>query len=261
MIINSSNVSLANIPLLVAHRGYADKFPENSLLALAQAIDCGACLLEFDVQLTRDKVPILLHDDNLLRVSGVNKSIYDLDATDLGNYNLSEPDRFGLRYKNNQFSLLADVVDFMQSYPDIKILLEVKQESIDFFSIDEVLQIISSIVAPIMPQTVVICYNLALLQSAKANFGFSSGFIVSAWSDIESAALLDLGPEMVICNYKKIPQDYNQFRQNSWDWVLYEITDPLLALKYGNLGVKYIETMALESMFANIELKSRACNA
>ena len=51
-------------PAIVAHRGYTGRYPENTLLSLAAAVSYGARFLEFDVQLTRDGVPVLCHDEN-----------------------------------------------------------------------------------------------------------------------------------------------------------------------------------------------------
>ena len=46
----------------IAHRGYASQFPENTLLAMQEAIHLGCDFLEMDVQFTSDNVPILMHD-------------------------------------------------------------------------------------------------------------------------------------------------------------------------------------------------------
>ena len=50
---------------LVAHRGYAARYPENTRESLAAAVRAGARFLEFDVQLSADGVPVLLHDVTL----------------------------------------------------------------------------------------------------------------------------------------------------------------------------------------------------
>jgi glycerophosphoryl diester phosphodiesterase len=49
-------------PLVVAHRGASALYPENTLEAFEGAIDAGADMVELDVRLTSDRVPIVLHD-------------------------------------------------------------------------------------------------------------------------------------------------------------------------------------------------------
>ncbi|HVR73900.1 MAG TPA: glycerophosphodiester phosphodiesterase family protein [Planctomycetota bacterium] len=54
---------------VIAHRGFSAEAPENTLAALEAAIVCGADRVELDVQLTRDGVPIVFHDDTLERTT------------------------------------------------------------------------------------------------------------------------------------------------------------------------------------------------
>jgi len=56
-------------PKLVAHRGGGNKAPENTLAAFRKGAACGLLMMEYDVKLSADDVPILLHDDTLDRTS------------------------------------------------------------------------------------------------------------------------------------------------------------------------------------------------
>ena len=57
--------------LRLAHRGDWRRAPENTLPALLAALDVPGCDgLEFDVRLSSDGVPVLLHDETLERVQG-----------------------------------------------------------------------------------------------------------------------------------------------------------------------------------------------
>lgn len=53
--------------LVIGHRGAAGLAPENTLEALQAGIEAGADMLEFDVRLTKDKIPVLVHDFHALR--------------------------------------------------------------------------------------------------------------------------------------------------------------------------------------------------
>ena len=70
--------------LRIAHRGDWRLAPENSLeaLVLAAGID-GIDGVEFDVRLSRDGVPVLLHDETLERVQGRDDAVTDLTAAEL----------------------------------------------------------------------------------------------------------------------------------------------------------------------------------
>ena len=57
------------LPKLIGHRGVKDLCPENTLESIARAFKIGLNFVEIDVKISRDKVPILLHDDTLDRTT------------------------------------------------------------------------------------------------------------------------------------------------------------------------------------------------
>ena len=73
----------ANIPFIIAHRGYSSVFPENTLAAFAGALDIGVDYIELDVQLSRDGQVIVLHDSSLKRTAGVDGSPADFTGEEL----------------------------------------------------------------------------------------------------------------------------------------------------------------------------------
>ncbi|MFC7218284.1 glycerophosphodiester phosphodiesterase [Streptomyces polyrhachis] len=70
-------------PLAVAHRGAPYRARENTLPALGAALEAGADAVEFDVRLTRDGVPVLLHDDTLWRLWGHDEALDELTYEEL----------------------------------------------------------------------------------------------------------------------------------------------------------------------------------
>lgn len=58
-----------SFPLIIAHRGHSAAFPENTLAAFDAAIHAGAAMLEFDVTLSLDRKPVVIHDDTVDRVT------------------------------------------------------------------------------------------------------------------------------------------------------------------------------------------------
>jgi len=58
-------------PTLIAHRGASGDAPEHTLAAYRRAIEVGADLVEPDIQITRDGVPVCLHDTTLERTTDV----------------------------------------------------------------------------------------------------------------------------------------------------------------------------------------------
>ncbi|MFI9252785.1 glycerophosphodiester phosphodiesterase [Streptomyces sp. NPDC053069] len=67
----------------VAHRGDPYRFRENTVDSLRSALDQGADAVEIDVRLTRDGVPVLLHDETLARLWEVDRPLGALSAEEL----------------------------------------------------------------------------------------------------------------------------------------------------------------------------------
>ena len=66
---------------ILAHRGDTKSFPENSLGAFRSALEKKADGVEFDVHLSADGVPVVIHDETLKRTTGKRGKVSLLSAT------------------------------------------------------------------------------------------------------------------------------------------------------------------------------------
>ena len=58
------------LPRVIGHRGAAGRAPENTLAGLRHAAQLGASWVEFDVRLSADGAPVVMHDSTLRRTTG-----------------------------------------------------------------------------------------------------------------------------------------------------------------------------------------------
>lgn len=70
-------------PNLIAHRGAGRHAPENTLAAIRLGAQYGFTMMEFDVKLSGDEVPILMHDDTVDRTSNGSGAASQLSLKDL----------------------------------------------------------------------------------------------------------------------------------------------------------------------------------
>ena len=72
--------------LVIAHRGDQDAAPENTLEAFSAAVSSGFPHFEFDVQLSRDGVAVVIHDDLIDRTAaeGFSGAVGELTLAELG---------------------------------------------------------------------------------------------------------------------------------------------------------------------------------
>ena len=66
-----------------AHRGFSSRYPENTMMAFEAARDAGADGIEMDVHLTKDGEVVVIHDENLLRTTGVDKMVGDCTLSEI----------------------------------------------------------------------------------------------------------------------------------------------------------------------------------
>lgn len=71
-------------PLILGHRGASAVAPENTLAAFKRALRDGADGIEFDVRLSRDQVPVVIHDATLERTGLMDRLVCELTAKELG---------------------------------------------------------------------------------------------------------------------------------------------------------------------------------
>ena len=65
------------------HRGICAFYPENTILSFEAAIDFGVDAIEFDIWLSKDKIPVLMHDGNAMRTAGVDKFLRDMTLEEI----------------------------------------------------------------------------------------------------------------------------------------------------------------------------------
>ena len=241
-------------PILVAHRGYAARYPENTLAALQAAVAAGARWLEFDVQFSADGVPVLLHDTGLQRTAGRAGSVFDLEARQLQIINVGEPDRFGDRFAAVRLPLLAEVAAWLESESRVQAFVEIKAESIQHFGAERVLRALREALAPVHDRCVLISYDDAFLFAARLAAPGRIGWVVSGYDDAHRRRAEALAPDVLFINHTRLPPEPEPLWPGPWQWACYEIGTADQALALGVRGIAFVESMAVGELLADPRL-------
>lgn len=115
----------------LGHRGYSDKYPENTMIAFKVAIDGNFDGIETDVHLTKDKQLVLIHDETIDRTSNGTGSIKDYTYQELCEYN------FNYHFKDvtAKLPLLVELLDYCQG-KNVILNLEIKTDKIHYPDIE-----------------------------------------------------------------------------------------------------------------------------
>ena len=113
---------MSTLPL-VAHRGYASRFPENTLAAYRAAVRAGARFVETDVQISADGIPPLFHDRKLRRLCGASGTGHQRTARELSRLRVRGPRRSGAE----KIPTLSAFVRFLQGRPAVRAFVDAGQ--------------------------------------------------------------------------------------------------------------------------------------
>ncbi len=106
------------LPEPIAHRGYSAKHPENTMAAVEAAIVVGFNSVELDVQVTSDGVMVLLHDEDLYRVTGSRALVEQTEWAEISRLRVDGTDP------------IPRFEEVMSSWPDLRVVIDLKSDSV-----------------------------------------------------------------------------------------------------------------------------------
>lgn len=215
--------------IIFAHRGLPVKFAENSLEGFRYAAKHGAEGVEFDVHMTKDKVPVVMHDEEIDRTTDGSGYIKD--------YTLNEIRKFHLK-NGEPVPMLRELFEILQD-KDLYINLEFKTNKIHDKGIEVIV--------------------LALVKEYR----FVHPIIFSSFNYQTLKNCQQIDPHQQYCFLTKVPVIFPQrfVRKNHFaaihpHWYLpskitqriWTVDNPKLAKKYMKRGVAGIFTNNFELM-------------
>ncbi|ARN73734.1 glycerophosphodiester phosphodiesterase family protein [Oceanicoccus sagamiensis] len=233
--------------LLIAHRGWQRRYPENTLLGIEQALLLGARHIEIDIQLTADAVPVLCHDQTLERLSASPLNINHCLYTDLAEHSAYEPQRLGDQFLGTPLSTLAECLTLLADYPETTLYIELKVESAKTFGADCIFEAIHPLIQHCANPYAVISFSLELLQLFQQRGGHRVVPVLSSWQQAFSEEVQILNPPLIFCDIHLIPEDSTP-ADLPYPSAFYEVDRPELAQQLLSEGAALIETFAIGEM-------------
>lgn len=228
--------------ILVAHRGYPARYPENTLPGIRAALECGARAVEFDVQLTADGVPVLFHDDHLARVTGAAGSILETNFGQLEHIYASEPERLGGEFDRTAVARLDHAAALLAEHPGVEVFVEIKRHSLERFGVRPTVRRIVEQIGAIEAQSIITSFESRALEVARRRGCPRIAWVARTCDDNTRTQAEALEPDFLLFDLKKLPDRDDALWPGPWQWMLYETSDPAAALKWHKRGARYIET-------------------
>lgn len=111
------------------HRGYCALYPENTLLSYEKAIELGVDAIEFDVWLSSDKQPVLMHDGDTNRTCGVPGHLRDRTLAEIKTLDPCFRAKFGEQFAGQvEVPTLYELLELVkEKKPTLKLGVEIKE--------------------------------------------------------------------------------------------------------------------------------------
>ena len=193
-----------------AHRGASEYAPENTNLSFNLGIYMGANGIETDVQLTKDNIPVLFHDDTLERMTGQPGEISDYTYEELSEF---------LVTKNNLSDKILKLEDFLKtfSFRDITFAIELKKTGTNKPVADLIRKY------KIENKTVVTSFDFDEICALKKYAPeLKAGFLTKDTSDelfkkLEENGIDEYCPEAQLCTKENVEKwHHTGFRVRAW---------------------------------------------
>lgn len=114
--------------LIFGHRGVPDLYPENSLQGFRYAIYHHIDGLEFDVHLTKDNIPVVIHDERIDRTTDGRGLVKDYTYEELSQFSLENYERI---------PKLEELLELIEGR-DVLANLEFKTDKIHYANIEKI---------------------------------------------------------------------------------------------------------------------------
>ncbi len=110
---------------VAAHRGFCEKYPENTMLAFKEAVKLGVDQLEIDVRVTLDNELVIIHDATVDRTTNgmgkvCEKTLAELKALDAGSHK-------GEEFKGEQIPTFIEFMEYVKDLDTMTIDIELKE--------------------------------------------------------------------------------------------------------------------------------------
>ena len=225
-----SNTSTNLKTQLVAHRGDQSEHVENTLKAFQKAVDAGALFAECDIQFTRDRIPVVIHDDYLKRLCDLALHVSMLDLIDLKE----------LCYPYFKLMTLRKFLAWLKVNPSLTLFIEIKADIRTRLSGDEVATLLKKeMPVEMFPHIVLISESASTLQSCQKLMKCAIGWV--AEGEDRPDTKLEKQLDYIFMPYSKA-ESIEAWHQRGVKVGLYTINEAPLAREMLYLDADLIET-------------------
>lgn len=218
---------------IVAHRGYAAIFPENTMVAFQRSLELGAHTIELDVHHSKEGIPVVIHDSTLNRTTTGTGAVRSLSLQDIRQADAGI--KFKPEFAGCQVPLLEEALDLCSGRARLQ--LELK-EALSSREIQSLLHLLK--VHDMLEHTMIISFiesNLTLIRQLDPHIEL--GLLIDKLIPLES--MQRLGRATCCIHYKlalKYPRIVQEAAVLGIGIAAWTIRDEKTAIILSKLGIR-----------------------
>ena len=226
-------------PRVVAHRGGGALAPENTLGAIRLGAAMGFKGVEFDVMLTADAMPVIIHDETLERTTNGRGSVPLMKYSELVSLDAGKGERIP------KFEEAAELCRTLGVWANVEIKPAQGHERATGLAVAlrarELWQ--GAALPPLLSSFSVVALEAAQEAAPELRRGYLVGKVPEDWRDtmqrLECVALH--------CNFKALtPALADEIHRHGWGVLLWTVNDPGIARQMIGFGADCLVTDALD---------------
>ena len=216
---------------VIAHRGVSGSYPENTLSAFQAAIDIRAEMVELDVSISEDGIPVVVHDRTVDRTTDFEGDVQSFSVEELKRMEVGA--WFSEEFRGEEFPTLRESLELMkgQIAVNIEIKTEAVSDEIQGGVVDKALQIvkdldmISSVIFSSFDYRVMEQLNVLDSKIAKALLYEASQSAELLPSELVQKYKIDI----FNCSYKQLSEEWiNDLQKHEIPYFVYTVNEPEL---------------------------------
>ena len=114
---------------VAAHRGWCEKYPENTMEAFRAALEIGVDQIETDVRVTKDGELVLIHDQTVDRTTLSQGRVCDFTLAELRGMDAGS--KKGEEFRGARIPTLRELFELVKDHPTITLDLELKEYPVE----------------------------------------------------------------------------------------------------------------------------------
>lgn len=217
-------------------------YPENSLLAIQAAAELGFSYIELDIQLSKDYEPIVIHDKNLKRTTGVNKNVRDLTSDEIKSFPVISSQQHKGHDNFLYVPTLKQAVDLLNNYSQVTLFVEIKKQSVEYFQEKNVINQTLESLKNANFNIVIISFVENVIEHIQQLKSYPVGWVLKEYDEEHHLKAIEIQADYLFCNVKKINNNLSNLWHGPWKWALYDLKNPARVYKLLREGISLIET-------------------